>query len=155
MKEDAFKKIRSYCNYQLRTHREVKEKLYAWGLWKRDVEEVLANLIVEGYVSEGDFAIQYAKEKFKSNEWGRMKIQQRLKQRYISERCIEDAMKGIDEEIYRNNLYRHTREKWDSVKGIGCNLFVKMRKTGNYLLQKGYESKLVWEALKKLKSGEI
>ncbi len=155
MKDQAFKKMRSYCDYQPRSHKEVREKLYSLGLWKRDVEEVLCQLIVDGYVNEGKFATSYTAEKFTSNKWGRMKIQNRLKQRNVGEGCIKIAMKEINEEIYIANLNTHARKKWDSVKGVGANLFVKMRKTGNYLLQKGFESHLVWEALAKLKKGEI
>lgn len=155
MKQEAFKKMRSYCIYQRRSHKEVKEKLYALGLWRKDVEEVLSQLIEEQYINEEKFANNYAAERFRRNNWGRMKIQQQLKQRQISEACINAAMKKIDEESYMNNLHSDARQRWDSIKGIGCNLFVKMRKTSDYLLQKGYESKLVYEAIQKIRAGEI
>lgn len=155
MKGLALKKMRSYCNYQPRTHRDVKEKLYTLGLWKKDVEELLSQLIEMGYVNEELFARSYAEERFKIQKWGKRKIQSQLKQRDVSEYNIEHVLKSIDETLYTENLNKHARKKWDSVKGIGANLFAKMRKTGNFLLQKGYESQLVWQALEKLKKGEI
>lgn len=154
MKTQAFKKMISYCNYQSRGHKEVREKLYALGLWKQDVEELLSQLIEESYVNEGLYARSYAGERFKIQKWGKTKIKVQLKQRQVSDYNIKHALKTIDETIYRNNLAIHARKKWDSVKGTGANVFVKMRKTGNFLLQRGYESKLVWEILEKLKKGE-
>ena len=46
-KEQAFQKIKHYCGYQERCHAEVKEKLYSFGLWKKDVEELIVQLIEE------------------------------------------------------------------------------------------------------------
>ena len=64
-------------------------------------------------------------------------------------------VKQIDEDDYLKSLNTLAKKKWNSIKGEGVNHFVKMRKTGNYLLQKGYESNLIWEVMNKLKKGEV
>ena len=43
-KQLALPKIKQYCGYQERSHTEVKEKLYGFGLYKADVEELLSTL---------------------------------------------------------------------------------------------------------------
>lgn len=149
------KKIRVYCDYQPRSHFDVRQKLYSLGLWKKDVEEVIAQMIVEGFLSEQRYADSYASERSKQQQWGRVKLKSHLRNKFVSDHCIKDAMKDMNEEEYMAKLYKHATKKWNSVKGVGANLFVKMRKTRDYLLQKGYESKLVWETLDKLKKGEI
>ena len=58
-KEQALQKAIHYCSYQERCHSEVKEKLYSFGLNKKEMEEILAKLIEENYLNEERFAIQF------------------------------------------------------------------------------------------------
>ena len=48
-----------------------------------------------------------------------------------------------DNGSYKETLNKLAIKRWNSIKGPGTNLFVKMTKTRDYLLQKGYESNLV------------
>jgi regulatory protein len=153
-KEQALQKLRHYCGYQERSHAEVKEKLYSFGLRKQMVEESIAQLIEEDYLNEERFAIQFAGGKFRMKQWGRVKIKHALKQKQVSEYCINKAMKELDEKDYGNTLHKLAKRKWDTVKGEGVNLFVKMGKTTDYLLQKGYEPDLVRQALKQISNIE-
>ena len=150
--EQAFQKARHYCGYQERSHTEVKEKLYSFGLWKTDVEILLSRLIEENYLNEERFAQQFAGGKFRMKQWGRVKIKHELKQKQVSEYCIKKAMKEIDEEEYMKVLLKLAAQKWKSVKGPGVNRFTKLGKTTAYLLQKGYEADLVKKALSELES---
>jgi len=148
-KEQALQKAKHYCGYQERSHSEVKEKLYSLGLYKRDVEECIARLIEEDYLNEERFAQQFAGGKFRMKQWGRVKITYELKQRQVSPYCIKKAMKEINDEDYLKTLTKLAETKWKSLKGEG-NLFTKMRKTQDYLLQKGYESDLIKGILNQL-----
>jgi regulatory protein len=56
-------------------------------------------------------------------------------------------MKEIDEEEYFKTLERLAKKKWASVKGSGINQFVKMSKTRNFLLQKGFEPEIINKTL--------
>ena len=64
-KEQALPKVRQYCTYQERSHSEVKEKLYSFGLYKKDVEQLISNLIEENYLNEERFAIVFAGGRFR------------------------------------------------------------------------------------------
>lgn len=150
-KEQALQKARHYCGYQERSHTEVKEKLYSYGLRKTDVEELMSQLIEENYLNEERYATMFAGGKFRMKQWGRVKIKYELKQKRVSEYCIKKAMKEIDEEDYLKTLHHLARKKWDSVKGEGVNHFVKMSKTTDYLVQKGYELELVREMVTRLR----
>src|ERR1700761_2299483 len=137
--EQALQKARHYCGYQERCHSEVKEKLYSFGLHKKEVEEALSTLIEENYLNEERFAIQYAGGHFRLKQWGKVKIRYELKQKQVSEYCIKKALAAIDEDDYEKTLNRLGEEKLEQLKGEG-NIFVKKRKLQDYLLQKGYES---------------
>lgn len=148
--EQAYEKIKYYCAYQERSHKEVKEKLYSFGLYKEKVELLLSRLIEEGYLNEERFAIQFAGGKFRMKQWGKKKIEQGLKEKQVSPYCIKKAIAQIDDKDYEQTLERLATQKWDLLKGEK-NIFIKMRKLQDYLLQKGYEYEWVKEMIKKIK----
>lgn len=145
-KEQALQKAKHYCGYQERSHSEVKEKLYSLGLYKQQVEECLSQLIEENYLNEERFAQQFAGGKFRIKKWGRVKIKYELKQKQVSDYCIKKGLKEIAEEDYLATLEKLAEEKWVSVSSEH-NLFIKLRRTQDYLIQKGYEHELVKQAL--------
>ena len=63
--EKALQKIKHFCSYQERSHQEVKEKLYSFGLYKADVELLLSQMIEENYLNEERFAIAFAGGRFR------------------------------------------------------------------------------------------
>jgi len=142
-KEQAFQKLRHYCAYQERCHGEVKEKAYSFGLRKADVEELLSDLIQEGYLNEERFAIAFAGGKFRIKQWGKTKIRYALRQKGVSEYCIRAGLKAIDEDEYRKTFLKLANGKWKTIRGPGVNQYVKMSKTRDYLLQKGYEAEII------------
>ncbi len=149
-KEQALQKIKHYCAYQERCHHEVKEKLYSLGMHRKEVDELISQLIEENYLNEERFAIQYAGGKFRMNHWGKVKIKYALKQKQVSEYCIKKALLQIDNDAYMKTIEKLAAEKQNTLKGEK-NDFVKLRKVLDYLLQKGFEADLIKDALDRLK----
>jgi len=148
-KEDAHQKAKQYCAYQERCHSEVKEKLYSFGLYKKDVEELISSLIEENYLNEERFAIQYAGGKFRIKQWGRVKIKYALKQKQVSEYCIKKAMATITETDYKKTLEKLFDQKLRTLRSEK-NIFSKKRKLQDHLVQKGFEHALVNSLIAKL-----
>ena len=140
--DQALQKIRQYCAYQERSHSEVKDKLYGYGLNRREVDEILSTLIEENYLNEERFAIQYAGGKFRMKQWGRVKIRYALRQKQVSEYCIKKALASIPETDYQRTLQKLFEEKLRSLRSEK-NMFTRKWKIQDHLLQKGYESNLV------------
>lgn len=145
-KEQAIQKGKHYCSWQERCHKEVKEKLVDLGLNRKEVDDVLSQLIEENYLNEERFSVQYAGGKFRMKSWGRVKIRYALKQKQVSEYCIKKALGQIEEETYLGTLQKLAEEKWKLVKAEK-NIFIRKKKTLNYLLQKGYEGDLANEVI--------
>ncbi len=139
--QQAFQKLKHYCAYQERSHYEVKEKLYAFGLLKTEVEKILSQLIEEDYLNEERFAIQFAGGKFRLKQWGRIKIKFELQQKKVSTYNINKALKSIDEDAYLKTLKKLATTKWNLLKKE--QYLNRMAKTNNYLLQKGFEPALI------------
>src|SRR6187551_2610328 len=149
-KEQVYQKLRHYCAYQDRCHSEVKNKAYSFGLRKPDVEELTSKLIEENCLNEERFAKAFAGGKFRIKQWGRIKIRSELKNKQISYYCIAAALDEIDDLKYKETLHKLAVKRWNSIKGAGTNLFVKMTKTRDHLLLKGYEANLVATEIKAL-----
>jgi regulatory protein len=141
-KEQALQKAKQYCAYQERCHREVKEKLYGFGLHKKDVDELISTLIEENYLNEERFAIQFAGGRFRIKHWGRVKIKYDLKLKQVSDYCIKKALRSIDETDYEKKLHQLYEQKLKTLRSEK-NVFIKKRKLQDHLLQKGYETELV------------
>jgi regulatory protein len=144
--EKALQKIGQFCAYQERNHKEVKEKLYSYGLYKDQVEELMSKLIQENFLNEERYAIAYAGGKFRAKDWGKNKIKYGLKQHQVSDYCIKKALKTIDDEEYVKTLQKLYVAKEKTLKSEK-NIFIKKRKIQQYLMQKGYEVSLINELL--------
>ena len=142
--EKALQKIKHYCAYQERSHTEVKEKLYGFGLYKTEVETLLAQLVEENYLNEERFAIAFAGGKFRMKGWGKQKIIYELKLKAVSDYCIRKALASIDEAAYSKTLQKLAGEKLAALKGER-NIFIKKKKLQQYLLQKGFETNRINE----------
>ena len=143
----TLEKIKYYCAYQERSHKEVRSKLLELKVYGNDLENHIAVLIDENYLNEERYACAIARGKFKYKQWGRNKILQSLKQQQVSTYCIQKAMKEIDEQEYISTL-QNLADKKMAILSAEKNAFIKMGKLKNYLLQKGYEAEYIHEIVK-------
>ncbi len=90
----------------------------------------------------------YAGGKFRMKQWGRKKIIYSLKEKKISEYCIKKALNEIDEEDYLKLVKEEAEKKYSLLKSD--QFLVRKKKTIDYLLQKGFEADIVFEAIKEL-----
>jgi regulatory protein len=142
----ALEKIKHYCAYQERCHSEVKGKLFEYGLTKNEADDALLYLIENNYLNEQRYAEQFAGGHFRSKKWGRIKIRYTLRQKQISDPCIQKALQIINEEDYLKTLKQLFEEKKAFLKSEK-NHFIRKKKIRDHLLQKGYEAGLIQDLL--------
>lgn len=147
--QQALQKVKHYCSYQERCHSEVKEKLYGFGLYSKEVDEIISKLIEENYLNEERFAVHFAGGKFRMKKWGRVKIIYELKKKQVSEYCIRKALASINDDDYQAAFEKHFEDKQKILRSEK-NIFIKKRKLQDYLLQKGFETDLIRAALNKI-----
>ena len=109
---------------------------------KKEVDELLSELISENYLNEERFAILYAGGKFRIKQWGKVKIKYSLKQKQVSEYCIKKALAAIDERDYTKTLEKLFEQKLKTLKAEK-NIFIKKRKLQDHLMQKGFETSAI------------
>lgn len=142
----ALEQMKKFCDYRDRSHSEVKTKLLECGVHGLDLENIIANLIEQGYLNEERYATAFAGGKFRIKHWGRKKIEQQLKAKGVSSYNIKQSVTGIDEAEYYNAMKKLMEKKAATIKD--GNSFSFQQKLARFLIGKGYEPDLVWKAVK-------
>jgi len=143
--QQAKEKIRRYCAYQERSHLEVRNKLYAYGLHRGDVDEIITGLITEGFLNEERYAKAFAGGKFRMKKWGRIRITHALEEKGVSRNCILIGLGEIDEDQYVQTLRELLKEKSGSLEE--GNAYAFRDRLSKYAIQKGYEPEIVWREI--------
>lgn len=145
---EALAKIYKYCAYQERSHHEVKNKLFEYGLRSDEVDELLSRLITEGFVNEERFARAFAGGKFRMKKWGRLKIENELTFLGLSKKNIAHGLKEIETDDYEKALRHLLKKKNDLL--TEPDAFIKKNKLAKYAIGRGYEPDLVWKTVQSL-----
>jgi len=141
-------KLKYYCAYQERCHKDVNDKLLDFQLSENERMNIISELIGENYLNEERFAIAFSEGKFRMKKWGRIKIKQKLKEKKVSDYCLKKGLEALEEDEYQKTLTHLVVKKIESIKE--SNLYRKKQKTVSYCYQKGYETELIWEVINSL-----
>lgn len=109
-------KAEAYCSSAERCPSEVEKKLVQWGGSPESVALIMAHLFKERYLDTLRFCRAYVRDKYRFNQWGRMKISQSLRMKQLSAEEIEEGLAEIDEEEYNEVLSRLLKQKAKSIK---------------------------------------
>ena len=93
-------KIQSYCHYQERYIKEVRNKLFSLKATNKTVDIILQSLIDNDYLNEDRYAMMFVQGKLRIKKWGRIKIKYELRLKGLDINIIDDNIKKIKEEEY-------------------------------------------------------
>ena len=141
-------KAERFCAYQERCHKEVVQKLYDLKAKQDEIDEIIVHLIDTNFLNEERFARSFARGKHSIKKYGKVRITNELKFRNISNYNIKKALEEISDELYEKTFSELSEKAWYSI--TEKNPLKKKKKFCDYLLRKGYESDLVYEAWKNL-----
>ena len=144
----AIERIKNYCALQDRCQWDVLEKMREWGLQQATKDHILEILINEKFVDEERFASSFCRGKFRIKQWGKRKITNELKRKQISTICINIGLQEIDDNDYNQVLEKLFHQKNATLKDK--NHFTRKTKIANFLIQRGFESNLVWDKIREL-----
>jgi len=144
-------KARKFCAYQDRCHQEVRQKLYKLEVTGDDLENMISDLIHEGFLNEERFAQSFARGKFKMKKWGKNKIRIELKRRKVSDYCIRKGMSEIDDDEYERACREILVKKMESLNSQ--RKLIAQDKAIKYAYSRGYESPLIYKIIKDLELG--
>jgi len=103
-KAEWLDKAEGYCARSEHCAADVRRKLYEWGVPADFSDEIVEKLYARDFLNDARFCRAYVHDKVEYQSWGRMKIQAGLRALSLPEKEIREALKGIDETVYRKNL---------------------------------------------------
>jgi regulatory protein len=139
------KKAMAYCAGKECCRRDTSQKLSSWGADGPEIERILNQLVNEKFIDEERYSSAFARDKFRQNKWGKIKIGAELRQKNIPANIITMALESIDEKAYREALETIISRYRRTVKAK--NKYELKGKLLRYGLSKGFESHLLYEIL--------
>lgn len=146
--EEARFKAETYCSLSEHCRSEVIAKLQQWGVPQESSEAILRHLEKERYIDECRYASAFVRDKYRFNQWGRVKIANALRMKCISSACIAEAMEQIDEDEYLDILATLLKKKLGSVKG--ANDYERNGKLIRFAMGHGYEMNDILMCIKQM-----
>ena len=138
-------KIQSYCLYQERCVKEVKNKLYSFKVSSQLVENIVEYLIDNDYLNEERYTKMFIQGKLRIKKWGRIKLKYELRSKGIDIKTINEHINQINEEDYLNYFNEFSTSKIKFLKGTKDQ---KKRSFINYFTYRGWENNLIYQKLR-------
>lgn len=138
-------KIQSYCLYQDRCIKEVKNKLFSLKVNDDLGQKIINHLIDNDYLNEERFVKLFIQGKLRIKKWGKIKLKYELKIRGINNNIIDAHIKNISEDEYISYFDEFSSAKIKFLKGT---LDKKKRSFINYFTYRGWENQLIYQKLK-------
>lgn len=145
---EARYKAEAYCSMAEHCRAEVMEKLYQWGASPMWTDGILNHLEQEGYIDSLRYAKAFVRDKYRFNQWGRVKIAQSLRQKHLDSSDIVVAMEEIDEEEYFTALEHLLTKKLLGIKAK--NTYERNGKLIRFAASRGYEMDEILCCLKRI-----
>lgn len=146
--QEVYVKLAAYCAYQDRCRQEVTQKLADYGYEGRKAQEMMARLEDDRFLDDDRFAESFTRGRFYQKKWGREKIRYELRGRGLRPMQIDRALATITQEDYTAAIHQLLQRKAEQIHDTDA--FKRRQKLARYLIGKGYESPLVWEAIESM-----
>lgn len=145
---EALLKAEAYCSATEHCRSEVAAKLQQWEVCPEWIDTILSRLEKERYVDNLRYAKAFVRDKYRFNQWGRIKISQALGMKRISPDEISSALEEIDEEEYIGILTRLLEKKRKGLKA--ANDYERNGKLLRFAAGRGYEMKETLLCMKRI-----
>ena len=142
-KSDFLSRCMRYCSGAERCTQDVVKKLVSWEAPEEEFETILETLRKEKFLDDTRYAHSYVADKWRLDQWGKVKIRNGLFQKGISETLIQDAIDTIDQEGYIGALHQQLEKKRVSIKKEPMTS--QMKKLISFGASRGFEEELIWQ----------
>lgn len=132
---------------KMRTSYEITMRLGEKGWGPDVVNEVIKRLTEERLIDDAVYAQEWAHQRVRSRGKGKMWVRHELRQKGVEKPLIEEALGMVSEEEEMSSARELAFKKWRSVTG---EMQDRKRKTGAFLMRRGYSGSLVSKVLRSI-----
>lgn len=146
--EKALQRAAGLCSRQEQCTSGIREKLRTWKVSSEEEDEIVRKLTREKFLDDGRYAGFYARDKFKFNGWGRVRITHMLRQKKVGEEHITNALKQIDDEEWFTCCLELVCDKANKLDEE--DPYKRKGKLLRFAAGRGFEPNLIYRALDQL-----
>ena len=111
----AMNRAAALCARSEQATGDIRAKLLRWGLTDAEANQVIGQLVQQGFIDDIRFSCAFVKDRFALNGWGRVKITHQLRLKGVPAVAIDQAMSVIDDDEYRLKLIAILSAKWKTL----------------------------------------
>ncbi|CAM4237160.1 RecX family transcriptional regulator [Paenibacillus tarimensis] len=137
----------SYLGTKPRTRKEIERYLARKELEPDTIALIADRLEAERIVDDADYAVQFARQRARSQGKGRLRIKQELLQRGISRTQAADAVEALDPGTELKAAVKAAAKKWPYMKG---EFRERKMKLSQFLMRRGYTGETVRKAIQEV-----
>jgi regulatory protein len=147
--EELLARAQRICSEREYCESDIRSKLESWG----ETDETRVNVIIESlkkekFIDEERYAGAFARDRFKYQQWGKVKITAQMKLKRIPSAVIAVGLSTIDEKEYIDTLKEILLRHRKNIKAK--NRYDLKGKLLRHALAKGFESHLVYEIVSQI-----
>ncbi|HUW91994.1 MAG TPA: regulatory protein RecX [Bacteroidales bacterium] len=150
--DELLQRAQQLCSSREYCVSDITAKIDQWGENDPEVtERIIGKLVSEKFIDEERYCRAFARDHFKYQHWGKVKINASLRIKKIPAVTVAEGLEAIDNEEYMATLRELLETHRRSVKAK--NRYDLKGKLVRYALSKGFESHLVYEMVNSLVNG--
>lgn len=138
-----------YLSYRPRTVKEARDHLLQKEFAPTLVDEVLVDMVREGYLNDQQYAINWVRERQVGKKLGIQRLKQELIRKGIAAEYIDAALDESRIEAERQLVTEVAERRYSRMQGLDWPTIE--RRLGGYLLRRGFASSLVHQALRNIR----
>jgi regulatory protein len=139
--DEALAKLEYFCAYRDRCSQEVLDKIRELRLSKELGEQLFDVLQADRFFDDRRFTEMYVRSKFRSNQWGKVRIRMELKMRNLEPELIENAIDMLDQDEYETTVKSLLKKKLKQWEGDP----LARQKAAASVIRAGFEMDLVFK----------
>lgn len=140
-KKEITAKMAALCSRSEQCSPEIRKKIKAAGLNEEEAGEIIEELKKEKFIDDERYVSAYISEKFRVNQWGKVKMRYYLRMKGLDDALIHNGLDGMDETKYHEVLKTILKKKARTVKKK--NKYEKMGQVIRFAQNRGFEPELI------------